>query len=323
MSCAVQEEVWASWRVGDSLSRIARGQRMPLQHVRRYLMQTGGVRVVPPRRSPRQLSVGEREEISRGIAAGCSARTIAARLGRSHTSVSREIVRNGGRERYRAERADAAAWQWARRPKTAKLVRLVKLRRVVEAKLGEQWSPQQVSAWLRREYAGDPLMRVSHETIYLSLFVQSRGALRRELARELRSRRTMRRPRAQRNAGQGRGTLTDMVSIRQRPAEVEDRAVPGHWEGDLIFGRRPSAIGTLVERRTRFVLLFALPDGVTAPAVRPRLAASIGQLPEHLRRSLTWDQGREMAEHAQFSVDSGVQVYFCDPASPWQLLSIL
>jgi transposase, IS30 family len=230
MSLAVQDEVWARWRAGDSLSRIARGQRMPLQHVRRYLMQSGGVRVVPARRSRRQLSLGEREEISRGVAAGCSARTIAARLGRSHTSVSREIVRNGGRERYRAERADAAAWQRARRPKTAKLACLVKLRRVVQAKLGELWSPQQVSAWLRREYAGDPLMRVSHETIYLSLFVQSRGALRRELARELRSQRTMRRPRAQRNAGRGRGVLTDMVSIRQRPAEVEDRAVPGHWE---------------------------------------------------------------------------------------------
>jgi IS30 family transposase len=231
--------------------------------------------------------------------------------------VSRELARNSGRYRYRAQAADAAAFRRAQRPKAAKLVLEPRLRAVVEAKLALRWSPQQIAGWLPLAYPQDPVMRVSHETIYLSLFVQSRGALRRELQRCLRTGRAMRYPRAKR-LPQGRGQLRDTLHISQRPAEAADRAVPDHWEGDLVFGRRPSAVGTLVERRSRYVVLFPLPDGFTAERMRPALTAAVLGLPQQLRRSLTWDQGREMAEHIQFTVDSGLQVYFCDPRSPWQ-----
>ena len=261
--------------------------------------------------------MAEREEISRGVAAGEPCRQIAARLGRSPSTVSRELARNGGRRRYRAQAADAAAFRRAQRPKAAKLVLQPRLRAVVEAKLALRWSPQQIAAWLPLAYPQDPVMRVSHETIYLSLFVQSRGALRRELQRCLRTGRAMRFPRGKR-LPQGRGQLRDILPISQRPAEAADRAVPGHWEGDLIYGRRPSAVGTLVERRSRYVVLFPLPEGFTAQRMRPALTAAVLQLPQQLRRSLTWDHGKEMAEHLQFTIDSGVQVYFCDPRSPWQ-----
>jgi IS30 family transposase len=261
--------------------------------------------------------MAEREEISRGVAAGEPCRQIAARLGRAPSTVSRELARNGGRHRYRAQAADAAAFGRAQRPKAAKLVMQPRLREVVEAKLALRWSPQQVAGWLPLAYPQDPVMRVSHETIYLSLFVQSRGALRRELQRYLRTGRAMRYPRGKR-LPQGRGQLRDTVHISQRPAEAADRAVPGHWEGDLVFGKRPSAVGTLVERHSRYVLLFRLPDGFTAERMRPELTTAVLRLPQQLRRSLTWDQGREMAEHLQFTIDSGVQVYFCDPRSPWQ-----
>jgi len=261
--------------------------------------------------------MAEREEISRGVAAGEPCQQIAARLGRSPSTVSRELTRNGGRRRYRAQAADAAAFRRAQRPKAAKLVLQPRLRAVVEAKLALRWSPQQIAGWLPLAYPQDPVMRVSHETIYLSLFVQSRGALRRELQRCLRTGRAMRFPRGKR-LPQGRGQLRDILPISQRPAEVADRAVPGHWEGDLIYGRRPSAVGTLVERRSRYVVLFPLPEGFTAQRMRPALTAAVLQLPQQLRRSLTWDHGKEMAEHLQFTIDSGVQVYFCDPRSPWQ-----
>jgi IS30 family transposase len=261
--------------------------------------------------------MAEREEISRGVAAGEPCRHIAARLGRAPSTVSRELARNGGRGRYRAQAADAAAYQRAQRPKPAKLVTQPRLRAVVEAKLAVRWSPQQIAGWLPLAYPSDPVMRVSHETIYLSLFIQSRGALRRELQRCLRTGRAMRYPRAKR-LPQGRGQLRDTLHISQRPAEAADRAVPGHWEGDLVFGRRPSAVGTLVERHSRYVLLFPLPEGFTAERMRPALTTAVLRLPEQLRRSLTWDHGREMAEHTQFTIDSGVQVYFCDPRSPWQ-----
>ena len=261
--------------------------------------------------------MAEREEISRGVAAGEPCRQIAVRLGRAPSMVSRALARNGGRHHYRAQAADAASSRRAQRPKPAKLVREPRLRAVVEAKLAVRWSPQQIAGWLPLAYPQDPVMRVSHETIYLSLFIQSRGALRRELQRCLRTGRAMRYPRGKR-LPQGRGQLRDTVHISQRPPEVADRAVPGHWEGDLVFGRRPSAVGTLVERRSRYVLLFPLPDGDTAQQVRPALTTAILGLPQQLRRSLTWDQGREMAEHLQFTIDSGVQVYFCDPRSPWQ-----
>jgi IS30 family transposase len=317
LSAAEQDEVWSRWRRGESLRLIARrlGKRGP--SVRAFVLQTGGVQQHPPRRAQRCLSMAEREEISRGVAAGEPCRQIAARLGRTPSTVSRELTRNGGRGRYRAQAADAAAFQRAQRPKPAKLATQPRLRVVVEAKLTLRWSPQQIAGWLLLVYPQDPVMRVSHETIYLSLFVQSRGALRRELQRCLRTGRAMRYPRGKR-LPQGRGQLRDTLHISQRPPEAADRAVPGHWEGDLVFGKRPSAVGTLVERHSRYVLLSPLPEGVTAQQVRPALTAAVLRLPQQLRRSLTWDQGREMAEHLQFTIDSGVQVYFCDPRSPWQ-----
>jgi IS30 family transposase len=317
LSAAEQDEVWRRWRQGESLRLIARrlGKRGP--SVRAFVLQTGGVQQHPPRRAPRSLTMAEREEVSRGVAAGEPCRQIAARLGRAPSTVSRELARNGGRHRYRAQAADAAAFGRAQRPKAAKLVLEPRLRAVVEAKLALRWSPQQIAGWLPLAYPQDPVMRVSHETIYLSLFVQSRGALRRELQRCLRTGRAMRYPRGKR-LPQGRGQLRDVVLISERPAEAEDRAVPGHWEGDLLLGRRPSAVATLVERASRYLTLVALPDGYKAEQVRPALAAAVARLPEQLRRSLTWDQGKEMAEHTKFTVDTGVQVYFCDPRSPWQ-----
>jgi IS30 family transposase len=317
LSAAEQDEVWRRWRQGESLRLIARrlGKRGP--SVRAFVLQSGGVQRQPPRRAPRCLSMAERAEISRGVAAGEPCRQIAARLGRAPSTVSRELARNGGRHHYRAQGADAAAYQRALRPKPAKLVLRPRLRSVVEAKLALRWSPEQIAGWLPLAYPSDPVMRVSHETIYLSLFVQSRGALRRELQRCLRTGRAMRYPRGKR-LPQGRGQLRDVVLISERPAEATDRAVPGHWEGDLLLGKRPSAVATLVERTSRYLTLVALPDGYKAEQVRPALAAAVARLPEQLRRSLTWDQGKEMAEHTRFTVDTGVQVYFCDPRSPWQ-----
>ncbi len=310
-------EVWDRWQGGEAMRKIARRLGRESSSVRTLIEDCGGVRPVRRRRHPRHLSVIEREEISRGIATGESLRQIAGRLGRAASTVCREVARNGGRGQYRAQRADRAALGRARRPKTAKLAVNTKLRAVVEDKLAEWWSPQQISGWLGDAYPGVEEMRVSHETIYLSLFVQGKGALRHELTRCLRTRRAIRRP-ATRRAPTGKGQIVDPVMISERPAEVEDRAVPGHWEGDLLMGKRMTAIGTLVERATRYVMLFPLPDGNTAESVRTALAETIQRLPEHLWRSLTWDQGKEMAQHAQFTIDTGVQVYFCDPKSPWQ-----
>lgn len=311
------DELWARWRRGESLRSIGRGLGIVAEGPRQIVAQTGGVRPTGRHRRAGHLSLAEREEISRGIAAGASCRVIAANMGRAASSVSREIARNGGRSGYRAAGADAAAYKRARRPQVAKLKARRRLREIVEVKLGEQWSPQQIAAWLRTQYPRDRLMRVSHETIYLSLFVQGRGALRAELSRQLRTGRAMRYPKIARQ-GSGRGRIKNMVYISERPAEVADRAVPGHWEGDLILGARPSAIGTLVERSSRYVMLFALPAGHTAEQVRPRLTNTIVRLPEQLRRSLTWDRGKEMAAHKAFTIDTGCQVYFCDPQSPWQ-----
>ena len=270
-----------------------------------------------PKRSPLRLSFHEREEISRGLAAGESRRSIARRLGRSPSTIAREVTRNGGGRGYRACRAERAADRRTRRPKRSKLASCARLRAVVEAKLEVRWSPQQISGWLVEEFPDDPEMRVSHETIYVSLFVQSRGALRKELTRYLRSRHTTRRPRGH-SVMNGQGQLRGTLNIRERPAEANDRAVPGHWEGDLLMGKRMRAMATLVERTSRFVMLVALPHGHAADVVADALAAKITELPEQLRRSLTWDQGKEMADHARFTVDTGVQVYFCDPRSPWQ-----
>ena len=270
-----------------------------------------------PVRSPLRLSLAEREEISRGLVAGESLRSIAGRLGRSPSTVSREVQRHGGARRYRAVGADRAAVRAQRRPKRCKIALSPRLREAVEEKLELEWSPQQISGWLVAEFPDDPEMRVSHETIYLSLFIQARGALRKELARHLRTRRHTRRPLGH-SVMNGQGQLRDTVHISERPAEADDRAVPGHWEGDLVFGKGMTAIATLVERKTRFVMLVALPNGHTADVVAEALAAKIAELPNQLRRSLTWDHGKEMARHATFSVATGVPVYFCDPRSPWQ-----
>jgi len=311
-----REEVWDRLAAGESMRSIARSIGKAQATVRELISKNGGVRPVGPVRSERHLSLEEREEISRGLARGESARKIAAQLGRAPSTITREISRNGG-ARYRACDAEALARRRARRPKSAKLARCRRLRRAVEAKLALRWSPQQIAAWLAEEHPDDPEMRVSHETIYMSLFIQGRGALRQELHKALRTGRAIRRPTGSRQPD-GRGILRDMVLISERPAEVKDRAVPGHWEGDLIFGKRMTAIGTLVERSTRYVMLFALPDGHSADKVRKAMAKQIRRLPSELRRSLTLDQGREFAEHVAFSVDTGVQVYFCDPKSPWQ-----
>jgi IS30 family transposase len=270
-----------------------------------------------PQRSALRLSLAEREEISRGLAAGAPVRAIARRLGRAPSTVCREVAANGGRERYRACDADLRAVRRMRRPKPAKLAVCPRLREVVEGKLELRWSPQQIAAWLALAYPDDPEMRVSHETIYQSLFVQARGALRRELFRCLRTGRARRRPRGL-TVMNGQGKIRGMVNISERPAEAADRAVPGHWEGDIIFGTGRSTIATLVERHSRFVMLVALPRGHGAAAAADALSQAVATLPAQLRRSLTWDQGKEMAEHARFSVATGVPVYFCDPHSPWQ-----
>ena len=310
-------EVWERRKAGEPTRSIARRLGRNGSSIRRLFEDAGGVRPAPRRRAERHLTLLEREEISRGVAAGESLRVIASRLGRAPSTVSREVVRNGGRSEYRAHRGDRAAWGRARRPQRCKLATNPALREAVQDKLAVRWSPQQISGWLRHTYPSDEAMHVSHETIYLSLFIQARGGLKRELAQHLRTRRVNRRPQGKRPPS-GKGQIVDPVMISERPAEVEDRAVPGHWEGDLLMGRRQTAIGTLVERWSRYVMLFLLRDGHSAEAVRTALAATVQQLPEHLWESLTWDQGKEMAQHAQFTIDTGIQVYFCDPKSPWQ-----
>jgi IS30 family transposase len=284
--------------------------------VQRLLVRTGGIKPRSRARAALRLSLAEREEISRGVLAKDSSRVIARRLGRAPSTVSRDIAANGGEHRYRAWRADEHAIRLARRPKPTKLAQCGRLRHEVERRLAERWSPQQITARLVRDYPDDAEMRVSHETIYQSLFVQARGALRKELTRYLRSGRPRRHPHRRTPRG---GELRDMVLLSARPAEVADRAVPGHWEGDLIIGKAgESAIGTLVERTTRYVMLLDLRKGRLATQVRAQLAATILTLPHHLRRSLTWDRGKEMGDHVRFTIDTGVQVYFCDPHSPWQ-----
>jgi IS30 family transposase len=300
---------------GETQDEVAAVVGCDPRTVIRWITRTGGIRSYERRRSARFLSLAEREEIALGVERDESAVVIADSLGRAPSTVAREFARNGGRDGYRAARADVRALEQARRPKPAKLVRSPRLRAEVELRLRERWSPQQIAARLRLDFPDDLEMRVSHETIYQSLYVQTRGALRRELARELRSGRQHRKPRGSRMGG----SLREIVPISERPSEVDDRAVPGHWEGDLIIGRAGrSAIATLVERQTRFAMLIKLPNGRTSESVRVALTEHVQRLPEALRRTLTWDQGKEMAEHARFTIDSGVQVYFCDPSSPWQ-----
>jgi transposase, IS30 family len=305
-------------RGGDTFEATAATVGCSVKSIQRYLALTGGVKSRTKERSPRYLSPDDREEISRGLVAGDSGRTIAVRLGRAPSTISREVDWNGGRDAYRAWSADNASLERGRRPKPTKLAQDPRLCDEVTRGLEALWSPQQISAQLIREYPEDLSMRVSHETIYKTLFVQARGGLRKELTRCLRTGRAQRRPRL-RTAHSGKGRLQNMVMISERPAEALDRAVPGHWEGDLIIGKRGgSAIGTLVERSSRYVMLFRLPNGRTADNVRVALTRAIARLPVELRRSLTWDQGKEMADHGRFSTDTRMKVYFCDPHSPWQ-----
>ena len=309
-------ELWDRWEAGESQRSIARALGRPPATVRTRLLASDWRRPVPAGEwCPLRLSMGEREEISRGIARCESLRSIASRLGRSPSTVSREVKVNGGYDTYRATAAHRGSRMRPKRPKVMKLEACPRLRDVVDEKLGLWWSPAQISLWLETEYGDDQEMQVSHETIYQSLFVQGRGALRKELWRSLRTGRARRRP--QGRPGSTKGQIRDMVMISERPAEVEDRAVPGHWEGDLIMGKRKTSIGTLVERHSRYVMLFH-PQDNTAESVRVALTETVKRLPDHLWKSLTWDQGTEMAQHATFTVDTGVQVYFCDPKSPWQ-----
>jgi IS30 family transposase len=314
---ALREELWRRYKAGETILGIGRalGQRQTTIH--RVLQATGGIAPARRSRSSRVLSFGEREEISRGVAAGYTFRSIARSLHRAVSTVSQEVSRHGGRPLYRAAPADWAAWELARRPKLCLLAKNLELQRIVTGKLKQDWSPQQVAGWLRDQYPGNPEMWVSHETIYRSIFVQARGALKKELIGHLRSKRRIRRSRHATDRGHRRGEIVGAVSIRERPAEASDRAVPGHWEGDLLEGSRGTYIATLVERRSRFVVLVKLPEKRTE-AVVDALIKAVRKLPTDLRRSLTWDRGMELANHASFTVATDVQVYFCDPSSPWQ-----
>jgi len=309
--------MWDRWQKGDSMNEIARLFDRFHSSVGRILSDNGGVRPLSRRRSRLALALSEREDISRGIVAGCSLRSIAEQLGRSPSTVSREINRNGGRRHYRANRADQAAWDRARRPKRCKLVENRAAAHIVAKKLRQLWSPEQIAGWLKRTYPDDKNDQVSHETIYRSLFIQARGALKKELLGHLRRTRTLRRSRHYTQKTADHGRITDTVSISERPASVEDRSVPGHWEGDLIFGTNNSYIATLVERHTRYVML-AKVDRSDTETVINALIKQAHKLPGELYKSLTWDRGKEMADHKRFTLATNIQVYFCDPHSPWQ-----
>jgi IS30 family transposase len=314
---SVQAGFWCGVRAGLGVKEAAAAAGVSAEMGGLWFRRAGGVAANGPvAGSGRFLSVAEREEIAVGRAAGQSVRAIAAGLGRPPSTVSRELRRNGRRGGYRALAAQAQADDRARRPKAAKLAVNARLRAWVQEKLEQNWSPEQVSVMLRAEFPDDAEMRVSPETIYQSIYVQGRGALRRELASCLRTGRALRKPR--RRAAERRGRIPGMVMISERPAEVADRAVPGHWEGDLIIGSGSSAIGTLVERRTRFVMLLHLPGGHGADAVAEQMTRVMAGLPEALRRSLTWDQGKEMTGHKEIAVATDLDIYFCDPHSPWQ-----
>ena len=302
-------EVWDRWEKGESLNAIARDLGRYHSSVQGALARTGGIRPAAKQRSHLALSLAEREEISRGIAIGLSIRAIAAQLGRAPSTVSREVNRNGGRRHYRANKADEAAWQRALRPKTCKLAESPALARIVARKLIKRWSPRQIAGWLKRIFPDDEMLQVSHETIYKTLFIQARGALKKELIQHLRRSRAMRRSRHHTQKTADHGRIVDAVSIRERPAEVEDRAVPGHWEGDLFFGSNNSLIATLVERHTRYVMLVKVPSKDTKTVIRA-LIKQAHKLPQELYKSLTWDRGKEMADHKRFSLATDIDVYF-------------
>ena len=313
----LNSEIWKKYRQGESLWSIARSIDVSSISIYRQLAPSGGISPPPRKRSRFALSLAEREEISRGIVADLSARSIASKLGRSPSTISREINRNGGRANYRAIPADQNAWDQAQRPKRCKLVRNRALARIVESKLRLLWSPEQIAGWLKRSFPADERYQVSHETIYRSLFVQARGALKKELQLYLRSKRTIRRAKQSSLKGIGLGGMPDAVSIRERPASVEDRAVPGHWEGDLIEGPNGSCIATLVERHSRYLMLIKL-DNKKTETVVTALIKQARRLPDELYKSLTWDRGFEMRDHQRFTLETDIQIYFCDPQSPWQ-----
>ena len=317
MSWAQRNELWRRWRAGESLVDIGAALQRAPDRVYRIVEAEGGLAPPPRRRSPLALTLTEREEISRGIARGEGVREMARRLRRAPSTVSREIRRHGGRALYRAHPADRRAWARTRRPKRCRLAVRPALRRAVAVKLARQWSPQQIAGWLRRTFPSDPAMHVSHETIYRSLFVQSRGVLKRELLQHLRRQRRFRHARAATHVGRRAGHIRDAVSIRDRPADAADRAVPGHWEGDLLMGGHSSYVATLVERQSRYVVLVRLPNKETQTVVRA-LTQRVQRLPAGLMKSLTWDRGTELAGHRDFTIATNVQVYFCDPQSPWQ-----
>jgi len=317
LSATQKADLWCRWKAGQSLHEIGRAFGKEHAVIHFLLARHGGIAPAARRRSLRTLTLAEREDISRGIACGSSIRKIARGLQRATSTVSREVARHGGRPQYRANDADHQAWESAVRPKACLLAVHGKLRKIVASKLILDWSPEQISGWLKMQYPQDESMRVSHETIYRSLFIQARGVLKKELMGHLRSQRRIRRSRHSRVSGQSRGQIVDAISIRERPAEIEDRAIPGHWEGDLLGGTRNSHIATLVERHSRFTMLVKVASKDTA-AVVAALSRQVRKLPASLRLSLTWDRGLEMAKHKTFTVDTNVKVYFCDPQSPWQ-----
>lgn len=310
-------EMWDRWQRGESLNAIGRVFDRPSSSIFNQLSPSGGIRPPPRRRAEITLTLLEREEISRGIVCDLSVRAIATHLGRSPSTISREINRNGGLKRYRASHADQAAWDRAHRPKPCKLATHPALRRIVARKLRCNWSPEQIAGWLKREYPNDEHHTVSHETIYRSLFVQARGVLKKELQLYLRTHRAIRRSKNASLKRDGTGQIKNMISIRERPASVEDRAVPGHWEGDLLGGSKNSYIATLVERHSRYVMLAKVKNKDTESVVSA-LIKQAKKLPDELYKSLTWDRGKELADHQRFTLETDIDVYFCDPRSPWQ-----
>jgi IS30 family transposase len=309
--------MWERWRKGDSLQQIAQLFNRNHSSVQGILIETGGIQPRARQRSSRALTLAEREEISRGLRAGYSIRSIAADLKRAPSTISREINRNGGLQDYRANQADTAAWDRARRPKTCKLAQHRALAQVVASKLKRLWSPQQIAGWLKNAYAGNEDFQVSHETIYRTLYIQARGALKKELLEHLRRTRVMRRSRHHTQKTDHHGRILDTVSISERPPSVEDRSIPGHWEGDLLIGSHSSQIATLVERNTRYVMLVKVAKKDTETVINA-LIKQARNLPDELYKSLTWDRGKEMSAHKRFTLATDIQVYFCDPQSPWQ-----
>lgn len=309
--------MWERWKQGATLHEIGKLFDRPHTSIQRIIAETGGFRPAQRFRGSKALTLAEREEISRALVRSESMRSIARRLGRAPSTISREIQRNGGRDDYRASQADQATWDRARRPKVCKLRENRRLARIVAEKLRMFWSPEQIAGWLKHTYPCDESHHVSHETIYRSLFIQARGALKKELLEHLRRTRGMRRSRHYTQKTAIHGKIVDAISISERPASIEDRAVPGHWEGDLVFGSGNSQIATLVERHTRYLMLIKL-EGKDSQTVVNALIKNARKLPQELYKSLTWDRGTEMHAHKQFTMATDIQVFFCDPQSPWQ-----